>query len=297
MALPAGHAVAAAALAGRCHEAHVPGARRRLAAVGAHDVLIDPFLTGNPKAAVAADALAPGTIVITHAHADHVGDAVAIARRAGARIVSAVEIVASCSATVRTASTFVGANIGGRVAMPFGALRFTPAWHSSSFADGTYGGMPMGVIVEIDGRRVYHAGDTGLFGDMALIGRTAWTSPCCRSAATSRWTRRRRSRPCGCCARATSSRSTTAPSGLIEQDALAFATPSPPSAPTPAVRSPTRWRPARRWTSEPPRAARAPVSDRPERVPEGLRGRAAPRRRQTAVVWLARDRPRTGRWR
>lgn len=138
---------------------------------GEHDVLIDPFLTGNPKAAVVAETMSPRTIVITHAHADHVGDAVAIARRCGARIVSAVEIVAKLGRNDGAGIEFVGANIGGRVAMPFGALRFTPAWHSSGFADGSYGGMPMGVIVEIDGIRVYHAGDTGLFGDMALIGR------------------------------------------------------------------------------------------------------------------------------
>jgi len=144
---------------------------------GPHEVLIDPFLTGNPKAAVAADALSPQTIVITHAHADHVGDAVAIARRCGARIVAAVEVVAKLQrdagpdATGAGGPTFLGANIGGRVALPFGALRFTPAWHSSGFADGSYGGMPMGVVLELGERRIYHAGDTGLFGDMALIGR------------------------------------------------------------------------------------------------------------------------------
>lgn len=143
---------------------------------GPHDILIDPFLTGNPKAAVAAEALSPQTIVITHAHADHVGDALAIAKRAGSRIVSSVEIVGKLGRDAEGsggagAATFLGANIGGRVAMPFGALRFTPAWHSSGFADGSYGGMPMGVVIEIDGYRIYHAGDTGLFGDMALIGR------------------------------------------------------------------------------------------------------------------------------
>ena len=149
---------------------------------GAHEVLVDPFLTGNPKAALSADALSPHTIVLTHAHADHVGDALPIAERCGATIVSSVEIVAklqrdrgSRSSRGDAAGTakakFLGANSGGRVAMPFGALRFTPAWHSSSFADGTYGGMPMGVVFEFDDLRVYHAGDTALFGDMALIGR------------------------------------------------------------------------------------------------------------------------------
>ncbi len=144
--------------------------------IGSHEVLVDPFLTGNPKAAAVADALAPQTIVITHAHADHVGDALAIAERCGATIVSAVEIVGKLQRDrddrgSRGGAKFLGANLGGRVVMPFGALRFTPAWHSSSFADGSYGGMPMGVLFEFGGLRVYHAGDTALFGDMALIGR------------------------------------------------------------------------------------------------------------------------------
>jgi L-ascorbate metabolism protein UlaG (beta-lactamase superfamily) len=143
--------------------------------IGSHEVLVDPFLTGNPKAAVEADTLSPQTIVITHAHADHVGDALAIAERCGATIVSAVEIVGKLQRDRvpggHGKAAFVGANLGGRVAMPFGSLRFTPAWHSSSFQDGTYGGMPMGVLFEFGDLRVYHAGDTALFGDMALIGR------------------------------------------------------------------------------------------------------------------------------
>ena len=61
-------------------------------------------------------------------------------------------------------------NPGGATEFPFGKVNFTPAWHSNSFPDGTYGGMPMGVVIESDGKRLYHAGDTALFSDMALIG-------------------------------------------------------------------------------------------------------------------------------
>lgn len=131
-------------------------------------VLVDPFLTGNPKAARAAADVPADAIVVTHAHGDHVGDAVAIARRTGAVIVSNVEIAGRLAGEgVET----IGANVGGRVALPVGHVVFTPAWHSSSFGDGAYGGLAMGAVFEIGGKRVYHAGDTALFGDMALVGR------------------------------------------------------------------------------------------------------------------------------
>ncbi len=132
------------------------------------NILVDPFLTGNPKAAVSADAVDADAIVLTHAHGDHVGDAVAIAKRTGAVVVSNVEIAGRLA---REGIETIGANTGGRVALPVGAVTFTAAWHSSSFDDGGYGGLAMGAIIELGGRRIYHAGDTALFGDMALIAR------------------------------------------------------------------------------------------------------------------------------
>ena len=133
-----------------------------------HDVLIDPFLTGNGKAAVAADDLSPGAIVVTHAHGDHTADVEGIARRTGAVVVSSFEIANHYEAMGLKTH---GMNPGGPTEMPFGRIRFTPAWHSSSFPDGTYGGMPMGTVIEMGGKTVYHAGDTALFSDMGLIGR------------------------------------------------------------------------------------------------------------------------------
>jgi L-ascorbate metabolism protein UlaG (beta-lactamase superfamily) len=134
-------------------------------------VLIDPFVSGNPSASTPPESLSPDTILITHAHADHVGDALAIAERVGATIVSSGEIVRHLQhGGGSSRAQFIGANIGGRIETPTGPIWFTPAWHSSGFADGTYGGMPMGVVLELGGVRIYHAGDTGLFGDMALIG-------------------------------------------------------------------------------------------------------------------------------
>ena len=91
-----------------------------------------------------------------------------IAERTGAVVVSNVEIAGRLG---REGIETIGANTGGRVALPFGAVTFTAAWHSSSFADGGYGGLAMGAVLEFGGLRVYHAGDTALFGDMALIGR------------------------------------------------------------------------------------------------------------------------------
>jgi L-ascorbate metabolism protein UlaG (beta-lactamase superfamily) len=133
----------------------------------AHRLLIDPFLTGNPRAATSADEVVADFVLLTHAHSDHVGDTAAIARRSGATVVAAVEI---CNHLAKEGLTVHGMNIGGSHDFPFGRLRLTPAWHSSSFADGTYGGMPTGLVIEADGKRIYHAGDTALFGDMKLIG-------------------------------------------------------------------------------------------------------------------------------
>jgi L-ascorbate metabolism protein UlaG (beta-lactamase superfamily) len=133
-----------------------------------HEVLIDPFLSGNPLAKHTPEDFSPSFVVLTHAHGDHVGDTEAIAKRSGAKVVSSVEIVNHLS---KRGLEGLGMNLGGSHAFPFGMVKFTPAWHSSSFPDGTYGGMPMGVVLTLEGKRLYHAGDTALFGDMALIGR------------------------------------------------------------------------------------------------------------------------------
>jgi len=135
---------------------------------GDHEVLIDPFVSQNPKATVGVDELHPSHIVVTHAHGDHWGDTPAIARRTGATVVSNAEIAGYAG---RLGLKSHGMNTGGRHEFNFGAVTFTQAFHSSSFDDGSYGGMPMGVVIEIDGLRLYHAGDTALFSDMLLIGR------------------------------------------------------------------------------------------------------------------------------
>ena len=134
---------------------------------GEHRVLIDPFLTGNPKASTTADQLDPTAICITHGHADHMADAASIAKRTGATVYSAFEICEYLGE--QGIENLEPGNPGGSIAAPFGHVSFTPAVHSSSF-EGRYMGMPMGVVVELIGKRIYHLGDTGLFGDLKLIG-------------------------------------------------------------------------------------------------------------------------------
>jgi L-ascorbate metabolism protein UlaG (beta-lactamase superfamily) len=135
---------------------------------GEHEVVIDPFVSQNPASPVEASELSPSHILLTHAHGDHYGDTPDIAKRTGATVVGAVEIAQYVS---QHGMEGHGMNIGGSFQFPFGRVQFTPAWHSSSFPDGTYGGMPTGIVLEMGGKRIYHAGDTALFSDMRLIGR------------------------------------------------------------------------------------------------------------------------------
>ena len=131
-----------------------------------HEVVIDPFLSQNAATSVDPGELAPGHILLTHAHGDHYGDTPAIAERTGAKVVGSFEIANYVSARGMEG---VGMNVGGGASFPFGHVKFTPAWHSNSFPDGSYAGMPAGIVLEMGGKRIYHAGDTALFGDMQLI--------------------------------------------------------------------------------------------------------------------------------
>ena len=133
-----------------------------------HFVLVDPYFTGNATASTKAESLSPNFILVTHGHSDHLGDTVAIAKRTGAMVISNTEICAWLSK--REVKTH-GMQIGGGYSFPFGYLKFTLALHGSRMPDDSYGGTSCGFILTTPEKlKIYMAGDTGLFGDMQLIG-------------------------------------------------------------------------------------------------------------------------------
>jgi L-ascorbate metabolism protein UlaG (beta-lactamase superfamily) len=130
-------------------------------------VLVDPFLTGNPKAAVAADDLDATDILVTHGHADHLGDTVGISKRTGAPVTAIVELageIGSDGVEVRDP------NLGGTITYDWGTAKLVPAWHTSTTPKGTVN-TPAGIVITMGGLTVYHLGDTALFSDLALVGR------------------------------------------------------------------------------------------------------------------------------
>lgn len=131
-------------------------------------LLIDPFLTGNATAPVGPGDVNPDYILLTHGHGDHVGDTIPIAQRCGATVVANYEI---CNWLIKQGLDKTHAqHIGGGFDYPWGRLQLTMALHGSAMPDGSYGGNPCGLLLTIEGRTIYHAGDTGLFSDMKLIG-------------------------------------------------------------------------------------------------------------------------------
>jgi L-ascorbate metabolism protein UlaG (beta-lactamase superfamily) len=128
-------------------------------------VLVDPFITGNPKATVSADELEPTHILLTHGHADHYGDTVEIAKRTGAPVLAIVEIANELAE--QGVETF-DPNLGGTVGFDWGWVKLVPAWHTSTTPNGTVC-TPAGLLIHIGGKLVYHLGDTALFSDLKLI--------------------------------------------------------------------------------------------------------------------------------
>ncbi|MEZ2459191.1 metal-dependent hydrolase [Salinicoccus roseus] len=133
-------------------------------------VIVDPFINGNELTDLDAGEVEADYILLTHGHNDHVGDTVEIAKNNDATVVAPVELAGYLEGQ---GLETIGMNIGGRKTFEFGSVKFVHAFHSSSFTDDEgnvhYTGMPTGIIIEAGEKKIYHAGDTGIFGDMKLI--------------------------------------------------------------------------------------------------------------------------------
>lgn len=130
-------------------------------------LLIDPFLDDNPNSPVKSADVDADYIILSHAHGDHLGDAFKIAKRCGSTFICVNELANYCAAQGFKAHNM---HIGGGYNFDFGRLKFTIAHHGSQTPDGKYAGEPAGILLIIDGKTIYHTGDTALFYDMKLIG-------------------------------------------------------------------------------------------------------------------------------
>ncbi len=129
-------------------------------------ILVDPIITGNPKAIVSADELEPTHILLTHGHADHYGDVVEIAKRTGAPVRAIAEIATELGEL--GVETVHDPNLGGTVQFDWGWVKLVPAWHTSTTPNGTVS-TPAGLLIMVGETLVYHVGDTCLFSDLQLI--------------------------------------------------------------------------------------------------------------------------------
>ena len=132
------------------------------------DTIVDPFFTGNPTAEISWETVSPDVLVVTHGHADHLGDAISIAKATECEMICVNELAKYAQSNGADA---MGANIGGTIELGMTRYSLVPAVHSNGIDDAGFGwdaGSPAGVVIG-DSSVVYHAGDTALFNDMSLI--------------------------------------------------------------------------------------------------------------------------------
>lgn len=135
-------------------------------------ILIDPFLSpNNPAASRAAADFSPDVVALTHGHADHIADAVEVAKSADAESIAIVEVANWLGE--QGLERVVDPNLGGTVTREWGSVKLMPALHTNTLPDGTVVGMPAGLLFTLEGKRIYHLGDTCLFSDLALARRKA----------------------------------------------------------------------------------------------------------------------------
>lgn len=130
-------------------------------------ILLDPFISQNPIANFDIKNRQITDILVTHAHTDHLGDAIPISHATQAQITAVFELANYCA---RRGAKTIGVNMGGKIQYNWGSARFLPAFHSSSTTDGQYAGMPASILLEINGTKIYHAGDTCLNSEMKTTG-------------------------------------------------------------------------------------------------------------------------------
>lgn len=132
-----------------------------------HNIVIDPFFNGNTHAKIKPSDVKADFIILTHAHGDHLGDTFEIAKKNNSTVIAVNELANYVSEKGCKAHNM---HIGGGYNFPFGRVKFTIAHHGSSSPEGQYMGEPAGVVLTVEGKNIYHSGDTGLFLDMKLIG-------------------------------------------------------------------------------------------------------------------------------